>query len=170
MPDPYKTAISFYRGRHRLGLPFNVFLNATCLYETTQNFSYAPRLCATAAGGERRLRIENFADLPRARLRQLPFESLQKSPRGREIPWMDFQPRINERSNQPCPYRALMIGGVASAKIAIISRFEVPVSRGKRSQPYRRQQLLFHYLQHRVPARFVENRMVQRDRKDLIRA
>ena len=67
------------------------------------------------------------------------------------------------------PDRALVIRGVARAQIAVVVRLVVRMARRQRPQADRRQQPLAHDLHHRLPARAVEHRMVERDREQLVR-
>src|SRR5581483_3435692 len=86
-----------------------------------------------------------------------------------EIVGMNLEPSIDERSNQPRPDSALMIRRITGAKVAIVARLEVSFARCKRTKTYRSQQSLFDDIQHRRPAKLIENWIIQRNRKYLVR-
>src|SRR6202044_1150728 len=104
------------------------------------------------------LGIEDFTDGADTGLSEMRHESVQELARVLEIAGMKFEPGINVWSDQPGPDRALMIGGIAGAKIAIVLGFVVFVIGRERSQSNRRQQLRARYVQHRGPARFIQDR------------
>ena len=82
---------------------------------------------------------------------------------------MHFQPRIDERSDEPRPDRALVIGAVSGAKVAAVDRFVIRMVRRERTKPDRGKQFALGDVDHRFPARLVQHRMVERDRKQLVR-
>src|ERR1700733_11993366 len=81
-----------------------------------QHLGDAPGLGDASAWGERRLRVEHFADGSDAGVSQMRREAVQKLPRVLQIAGMDLEPRIDERSNQPGPHGSLMVRGVARTK------------------------------------------------------
>src|SRR5579883_3534415 len=81
---------------------------------------------------------------------------------------MQLQPGINERPNQPRPDSPLMIGGVARSQVAVIGRLVVRLSRRQRTQAQRRKQTLAYHVHHWMPAILIEDRMRERDGKNLI--
>ncbi len=52
-------------------------------------------------------------------------EAVQKLARAFEIAEVNLEPRVDERPDQPGPHRSLMIGRIASAKVAVILRLVV---------------------------------------------
>src|SRR5215208_3960259 len=93
--------------------------------EAAQHLSHTPRLRDTASGRKRGLSIEHFADRADARLVQMWNKPVQQTPCSRAIFRMHFQPRFDERSDQPRPNRSLVISRVARAKIAVIFCFVI---------------------------------------------
>jgi hypothetical protein len=84
------------------------------LKPATQNFRHTPSLRYTATRQEGRLSVKDLADGTDASIVFMPNKPFQKGARARRIFWMDFQPCIYIRSDQPGPYRALMISCIAS--------------------------------------------------------
>ena len=80
-----------------------------------------------------------------------------------------LQPRVDERTDQPAPHRALVIGRVARAQVAEVARLVVGVAGRERAQADRRQQPIAHDAHHRLPAVARQHRMRQRDREHLVR-
>src|ERR1700685_4841466 len=98
----------------------NGFSNSTGLDEAAQDFRHAPGLRATAARREGWFRIEDFADGADASLPQMRPEPFEEAARSFEIVRVHFNPRIDERANEPSPDGALVIGGIARAQVDII--------------------------------------------------
>src|SRR6185437_13722247 len=90
------------------------------LHPAPQGFGDAPGLGDAAARGVGRLGVEDFADGTDALLVQVRHQALQKPPRLRGMPGVQFQPGVDVGTDQPRPYRALMIGGVARTQVAVI--------------------------------------------------
>src|SRR5579883_2127187 len=63
-----------------------------------------------------------------------------------------------------------MISGVARAKVPVVFGFVVWFAWGQRTQPARGQQALADDVQNRVPVFLGEDRIIERDREDLIGA
>src|SRR5688500_11531553 len=81
---------------------------------------------------------------------------------------MSLQPRIDERSDEPGPHRALVIGGIARTKIAVILRFVVGMIWGERAQADRGRELPANDSEHRFPPVALQDRMLERDREYLV--
>src|SRR5437763_7997138 len=96
-------------------------------------------------------------------------EPIEESPRPRFVLRMHFEPRVDPRPDEPRPYRALMVRRVARPEIAEVLLLIVRMIRRQRAQPDGREQLLLHHLQHALPARLVQDRIRERDRKELVR-
>src|SRR5437588_276023 len=90
------------------------------LIQAAKNLGHAPRLCGAAARVIRRLGVEDLADRADAGVGQVWFESIEKAQSAGAVGRMDFEPRVDERSDQPRPDRALMIGGIACAEVAVV--------------------------------------------------
>src|SRR5262249_56737002 len=58
---------------------------------------------------------------------------------------------------------------VARTQVAVIPRLVIRMTRGQRPQPDRRQQPLRYHAKYRLPSAFLQNRIRQREREDLIR-
>src|SRR5437764_223087 len=91
-------------------------------FQTAQHFRDAPGLGDAAARRERRLGVKDFADRAEARFSEMRLEAVEEMPRHHAIIGVDLEPRIDERADQPSPYRALVIGGIAGTHIAEIAR------------------------------------------------
>src|SRR6266571_9514253 len=89
-----------------------------CLYPAPQHFSDAPRLRDATAGQVRFVRIKNFADCAKSIIAQVDRESFEKFTGASLVVRVNFQPGVDERSDQPCPDRALVISAVARAEVA----------------------------------------------------
>src|SRR5205807_65811 len=85
-----------------------------------QHFRDCPRLRDTTARRERRVAIEDLAQAAQPVSLQLVRQRLEEGPRARRIV-IDAQVREHERSHQPTPDGALMVGGVTLALRAISS-------------------------------------------------
>ena len=82
---------------------------------------------------------------------------------------MHFQPRVDERPDQPCPDRALMISAIARTKVSAVDRLIIGMFRRKRTKPDRREQFALGDVDHRFPTRFIQHRVIERDREELVR-
>src|SRR5271165_457321 len=85
-----------------------------------QNLGDAPGLRDAAARRKGRLGVENFADGPNASVSQVWLKTIQELASACQIAAVNLKPGINERSDQPGPHRALMVGGIARAKVAVV--------------------------------------------------
>src|SRR5690349_9125397 len=70
---------------------------------TAENFCDAPRLGDAAARSERGFCIENLADRTDAGFIQVGHETLEQRVGAGTIVGIDFQPGVDERSDQPRP-------------------------------------------------------------------
>ena len=59
---------------------------------------------------------------------------------------MHLEPGVDERADQPGPHRALVIGRVARAQVAVVVRLVVGIARRERAQADRRQQAFAHHV------------------------
>jgi len=78
-------------------------------------------------------------------------------------------PRVDEWADQPWPDSPLVICEVPRAQVTKILRLIIRVTRRQRTQSKWSEQLIVHDVDNRLPVLFVENRMRQRNRKQLIR-
>src|SRR5215204_1461568 len=117
----------------------------------TQNLRHAPGLRDTAARVEGRDGVEDFADRADARFVQMREEAFEEAARARAVFRVDFEPRVHERADEPAPDRPLMIGRVARLQVAVVGRLKVWMVGRERAQPRRRQKLLPHHLDDRLP-------------------
>src|SRR5437763_14821070 len=114
-------------------------------------------------------RVEHFADCAQAVLIHPLGKTLEKFSRGGVFARMDFEPRVDERPDEPGPHSSLVIRTVARTQIAGVNRFVIRMLRRERTQADRREQLFLGYIYDGSPPRLVENRMIERDRKQLVR-
>src|SRR6266511_741882 len=98
-----------------------------------QHFCDAPGLGHASTGREGGLRIEDLADRAEARLAQVRDQTLEKAASTRTIPRMDAEPRLDEGSEEPGPYRPLMIGRIARPQVAVIPRLVIRIIWGERA-------------------------------------
>ncbi len=139
-----------------------------CLRPGAQHFGNTPGLRNAAAGVVRLSGIEHFADRADPRFAQMFWKPREKFTRRGSIVRMDFQPRVDERPDQPRPNRALMVGAIARAQIASVNRFVFRIVWRERAQTERREQFFFHNVDDRLPTFRIEDRMVNRDGQQLI--
>ena len=140
------------------------------LHKAAQHFRDTPRLGDAAARRERWLRIEDFADRADAGFSEMRLKAVEKPSRHRAIIGVNPEPSINEWANQPSPHGSLVIGCIASAQVAKIARFVIGLARRQRAQPDRRHQLCVHRGNNCLPIFSVEDRMLECNRKDLVRS
>src|SRR5437660_11217704 len=99
-----------------------------------QNLRDAPRLRDATPGNMRLSRVENFADCADPSVAQMFRETLQEFTRGGSIIRMNFQPCIDKRSDQPCPYAALMVRALPRTQIACLNRLVRRIRKLHRAQ------------------------------------
>ena len=97
-------------------------------------------------------------------------ETVKEMPRRRSVFGVNPEPGIDERADQPGPHRSLVIGGVAGAQVAEIPRFVIGLARGERAQSNRRYQLGMHRGNDRIPILPIEDRVLERNRENLVRS
>src|SRR5690348_14997095 len=85
-----------------------------------EHFGDAPRLRDAPAGQERRLRIENLADRPDASFAEMIPEPRKQRVGAVAVLRMHLEPGIDIWTDQPGPYRALVIRGVSRSEITVI--------------------------------------------------
>src|SRR4029453_10525776 len=78
-----------------------------------QRLGHAPRLRDAAPRRERLGRVEHFPYRSDARLVHVRQEPVERAMNSGHIVWMDLQPRVDERTDEPSPHRALVIRGIA---------------------------------------------------------
>ncbi len=149
------------------GVPWKIFSR---LDESAQHFGDTPGLGDAAARGEGRLGIEDLADRADAGLGEVGFETVEKMPCRLALVGIDLEPGVDEGADQPGPYRALVVGRVARPQITEITRLVIGLPRRQRAQSHRRQQAFANRGDDGLPARAVEDRVIERDRKDLVRS
>src|SRR4029077_14333954 len=155
-----------YRRRDHSGWPVHRLLGG--LRPSAQNFRDAPCLRDAAAGHVRLPRVKNFADRHDAVVAQVHGKGFKKFSRGGSIVRMNFQPRIDERPDQPGPNRALVIRTLSGTKVTAINRFVIWIVWRKRAQTDRREQFFLRNFENRFPMFCVENRMIEREGDQLI--
>ena len=106
----------------------------------SQHFRHRPRLRDAAARRERLLGVEDLAERSDARLVQVRAEAVEARARARLVVRLHPQPGVDERTHQPPPHRALVIGGVARAEVAVVLRLVVAMTGRERAQTDRREQ------------------------------
>src|SRR5262249_21000313 len=116
-----------------------------------QQLSDAPSLSDTTTRGERWIGVEYLTHRSDARFVEMGDEAFDHPLGGSLVIRIYLQPRIDEWTDQPCPHGPLVVGCVASAKIAVIPRLEIGIIRGERSQAERRQQPAAYRTQDRSP-------------------
>src|SRR5712692_10997574 len=121
------------------GVPWKIFSR---LDESAQHFGDTPGLGDAAARGEGRLGIEDLADRADASFGEVGFKAVEKTPCGLALIRMHLEPGIDKGADQPCPYRALVVGRIAGAQIAEITRLVIGLARRQRAQSQWRQQAL----------------------------
>src|SRR5207302_5285451 len=97
-------------------------------------------------------------------------EASEETARLFQLVRMDLEPGIDKGTDQPGPYRALVIGRVAGAQIAKIARLEIGFVGRQRAQSEWRQQFGFDRVDDLRPALPVEHRMRKRNCENLVRA
>ena len=60
---------------------------------------------------------------------EMRFEAVEEVPRHRAIIGMNLEPSIDERADQPSPYRTLLIGGIPGTHIPEIARLVLGLAR-----------------------------------------
>src|SRR5262249_26221248 len=99
-----------------------------------------PGLGGTASRGEGRVAVENFAEAAHAIDADVLSERLEQGQRGRPGA-VDFEVSERERTEEPPPCRAWMMGAVAPARPAVIARLVVGMARIEAAEPERGQQV-----------------------------
>ena len=82
-----------------------------------------------------RFGVEDLAERADARFVQVRREAFETAPRARLVVRMDLEPGIDERADQPAPDRALVVGGVARAQVAVVLRLVVAVPGASERRP-----------------------------------
>src|ERR1044071_4620902 len=110
------------RNATRRGRRTNVRGSASRFDQAAQDFGDAPGLRDAAARREWRLGVEDLVDRADATLRKVLLEAAQKTAGFRASLGMHLEPGVDERADQPGPHGALVIGRVAGAHSAEITR------------------------------------------------
>src|SRR2546427_5717965 len=95
-------------------------------------------------------------------------EMFEKFTCGGAIVRMHFEPRVNKWANEPGPNRALMIRAIARTQITAVDWFVIRIVRRERTEANGRDQFFFRDLHDRSPMRRIQNRMIERNGKELI--
>src|SRR4029453_186650 len=93
------------------------------LCQTAQNFSNTPGLRDAGARRVGLFRIEDFAERADARVIKVIDKAIEKMPGAGTIVGMNFQPGVDERTDEPGPHGALMICRITRAQVAKVARF-----------------------------------------------
>ena len=119
-------------------LPSGRQRGAVGAHERAQYFGDAPGLRDAAARRERLLGVEDFADRADARVVQVVRQRLEQTSSATRRPRDGRASHASTKGPiEPCPDRALVIGGVAGAQVAEISRLVVRMIRRERPQTRR---------------------------------
>src|SRR4051812_35065142 len=81
---------------------------------------------------------------------------------------MDLPPGVNEWADQPGPDGALMIGAVTRTQVAAVDRAIIGMIRRERTQADPRDELTLDDTEQGRPARFVQDRILERDGENLV--
>src|ERR1700683_656006 len=85
----------------------------TRLHQTSEHFGDAPGVRHTAARRKRGFGVEDFTDGTDARLfPDVLVEAMQKFIGFFKMIRTYFEPRVDERTDQPAPDRSLVVGGI----------------------------------------------------------
>ena len=125
----------FLRGVNLRGLACGFVLRGLVC---AQHFGDTPGLRNAPAWCIRRFGIEYFADGPDPVIGQVRIERIQEPSTFRSV-HAGFQRGVDEMADQPDPHGALMVSGIARAKISEVHRLIVAVARRKTAQSERRQ-------------------------------
>src|SRR5579872_6211736 len=109
---------------------FRIRTNAFGLDPASHQFCDTPGLHDTASWSKRRFRVEDFAYRSDAAFAEVMSETLQEGASLAEFVRMQTQIGVDKWSNQPGPDGPLMIGGIARAQIAVVTRFVVRMAGG----------------------------------------
>src|SRR3954466_13088835 len=82
------------------------------LQPAAQHLGHAPGLRDATARRVRLARVEHFADRADPVLVHAFGKPLEEFARVGVLAWMDFEPRVDERPDEPGPDRALMVSAV----------------------------------------------------------
>ena len=94
----------------------------TVLDHGSQNFGNTPGLRKTSAGTVRRIAVENLGNVPKAGLGEMSRKELQPFANlSMARLTMNFQVRVDKRTEQPCPDGSLVIRTVSGDRITFIS-------------------------------------------------
>src|SRR5713226_7358363 len=96
-------------------------------------------------------------------------KTLEKFSRGRAIVRMHLQPRVDKRTDQPGPDRALMIRAIARPQITAVNWFVIGIVGRERTESNWSHQSLLRNLDDRLPTLRIQNRMIERNGEELIR-
>src|SRR3954470_11910497 len=88
------------------------------LQPAPEHFGHAPRLSDAAAGGVGLPRVEHFADCAQAVLAHAFGKTFEELPSVGIFARMHFEPRVDERPDEPGPDRTLVIRSIARTQIA----------------------------------------------------
>ena len=105
-------------------------------HKAAEHFRNRPGLRDATARSVGRLGVENFANRANARLSEVIAEPVQEASRLMTIVGINFQPGVDKGSDKPCPNRALMIGCIARAEVAIVAGVEIFAAGASDASPW----------------------------------
>src|SRR5690606_8231241 len=117
-----------------------------------QHLRDAPRLRDAAATGVRLLRVEDLRDAADTEVVEVADQPLEQRARLGCALRIDAAERVDGGTDQPGPYRALVVRGVTSAQVAPVARSVPRRPWCERSQPDRSKQLARDDIEHLPPA------------------
>src|SRR4029450_1933013 len=138
------------------------------LLQASEHLGDAPILSDTPSRRVWLERVEDLADAADAAFAQMSAKAGKELERVFTHVRMHAKPRIEVRADQPRPHSALMVRGVASAQITEILSFEVRMTGIEGPEAVSREQASSDGIDDRRPTCFVEDRMAERKREDLV--
>src|ERR1700736_415733 len=96
-------------------------------------------------------------------------KSLKEFTASGSVVGMNFEPGVDEWTDQPGPNRALMIRAVTGSKITGVNWFVIWIVGRERAQTDRCYQFFFHDVEHRTPMFWIERGMIKRNGEQLVR-
>ena len=124
-------------------------------------FRYRPRLLNAAARCIRGLGVKNLAQGSDSPVVQVGRESGEAASCTRLVSWMHAEPRIDERPDQPSPYRPLVVGRVARPQVPVVLRLVITMPGRQRAEPHRREQTMTDDIEDGPPTLGLEHRVIE---------
>src|SRR5207237_8082451 len=126
-------------------------------HSRAQHFCDGPVLRDGTSRSLRFAGIEHFADRADAVLVHALGKTFEELQRIWLLFRMHFEPRVDERPDEPGPDRALVIRAVPGPEIAAVNWFVVGMFRGKRTKPDRCHEFALGDVNDRFPTGLVED-------------